>query len=314
MVHLDAATLRQRLPWLALAQALHQMHLMGCQTPLRHVHQLGEQDHLLLMPAWQSGKHLGIKTVTVCPGNSRLGLPAVNASYALFDANTGVLLAQMDGGELTALRTAATAALATRHLARADATRLLIVGAGRVASCLAPALRAVRPGLLQVTIWARDPLAAQALAKRLCAQGFDAHASTDLQTAVHHSDVICCATLATAPLVSGDWLRQGTHLNLIGSFTPQMCEADAACLARSRVFVDCEEALHKAGEIVQAVAQKQFALHQVQGSLQALCRGEVAGRRVAGEITVFKSVGSALQDLAAAGLAMLDADNANSPV
>jgi ornithine cyclodeaminase/alanine dehydrogenase-like protein (mu-crystallin family) len=307
--HLDAAALRQRLPWAALVHALRQLHVQGCEAPLRQTHQLGKQGHVLLMPAWQAGKYFGIKTVAIFPGNGTIGLPAVNASYALFDANTGVLLAQMDGSELTALRTAATAALATRMLAREDATRLLIVGAGRVASLLAPALRCARPQVLDVTVWARKPAAAQALATQLCAQGFDAHSSADLQAAAGRADIISCATLATTPLICGDWLDPGTHLNLIGSFTPEMCEADAACLSRGRVFVDSNEALHKAGEIVQAVAQKRFDLRQVQGNMQALCRGEIRGRASPDAVTVFKSVGSALQDLAAASLAMLEADN-----
>jgi ornithine cyclodeaminase/alanine dehydrogenase-like protein (mu-crystallin family) len=278
-------------------------------VPLRHSHQLGTQGTALLMPAWQAGRHFGLKTVTVFPGNGALGLPAVHATYALFDANTGLPLALMDGSELTARRTAATSALAANFLARVDASRLLLIGAGRVASLIAPAMRAVRPGLSQVTVFNRSPAAAQSLAQRLCDEGFEAQATTDLPNAARAAHIISCATLASAPLLHGAWLNPGTHVDLIGSFTPQMREADGLCLSRGRVFVDSEEALAKAGDIVQAVAEGHFDVQQLQGTLQALCRGVCAGRQQAAEITVFKSVGSALQDLAAAGLAIAGADN-----
>jgi ornithine cyclodeaminase/alanine dehydrogenase-like protein (mu-crystallin family) len=304
LIELDAQALQRHLPWPALVQALREMYVQGCEVPPRQAHAVDGAGRVLVMPAWQEGKYFGIKTVAIFPQNSARGLPSVHASYALFDAQTGVPLATMDGSDLTARRTAATSALAAHFLARQDATRLLIVGAGRVASCIAPALRAVRPNLLEVTVFNRSPAAAQALATRLCSEGFQAQATVKLEDAVRQAHIVSCATLATTPLVLGQWLAAGTHLDLIGSFTPEMCEADAACFARGRVFVDSEEALHKAGDIVQAIAQRHFDLHQLQGSLQALCRGEVSGRRTAQEMTVFKSVGSALQDLAAAGLVM----------
>jgi ornithine cyclodeaminase/alanine dehydrogenase-like protein (mu-crystallin family) len=329
VLHLDAAAVQQLLPWPDLVQALRAMFVAGCEAPLRHTHLVrpgavastcaatntrgnagaaaGASDRqagtVLLMPAWQPGRHLGIKTVAVFPGNTNLGLPSVNASYALFNANTGQLLAHMDGGELTARRTAAASALAASFLARPDAQRLLLVGAGRVASLMAPALRVVRPGLHQVTVFSRRMTSAQLLVTRLREQGFDAQASDDLPNATRQADIISCATLATQAWIHGDWLAPGSHLDLVGAFTPQMREADGLCLARARVFVDGEEALHKAGDITQAVAEGHFELTRVQGDLQGLCRGQVLGRQMPAEITLFKSVGNALEDLAAAGLA-----------
>jgi ornithine cyclodeaminase/alanine dehydrogenase-like protein (mu-crystallin family) len=317
VLHLDAAALRHRLPWPTLVRALQAMFVAGCEAPLRHTHPIAAElgigggvganapqvGTVLLMPAWQPGRHFGIKTVAVFPGNTKLGLPSVNASYALFDANTGLLLAHMDGSELTARRTAAASALAASFLARQDAQHLLLVGAGRVASLMAPAVRAVRPGLHQVTVFSRRLSSAQSLATRLREQGFDAQATDDLPAAARQADIISCATLATQAWIHGDWLAPGCHLDLVGAFTPQMREADGVCLARGRVFVDSEEALHKAGDVTQAVAEGHFELARVQGSLQALCRGQVVGRQTPEEITVFKSVGNALEDLAAAGLA-----------
>jgi ornithine cyclodeaminase/alanine dehydrogenase-like protein (mu-crystallin family) len=303
VIQLDAATLRTRLAWPALVQALRQMYVQGCEAPLRQTLNVGDQGQMLVMPAWQEGQLFGVKTVAIFPSNGARDLPAVHANYALFDATTGVPLAQLDGSELTARRTAATSALAASFLARDDAQHLLMVGAGRVAACLAPALRSVRPQLRRVTVVSRTLASAQRLADSLVDQGFEASAAEDLDHAVASADIISCATLATTPWLRGACLRAGTHIDLVGGFTPQMREADGHCLARGRVFVDSEEALSKAGDIAQAVAEGHFEVSQLQGTLQALCRGEVAGRRSATEITVFKSVGSALQDLAAATLA-----------
>jgi ornithine cyclodeaminase len=158
----------------------------------------------------------------------------------------------------------------------------------------------VRPGLHEVQVWSRRPEAAEALATKLRAQGFDAHATADLPAAVAQAHIVSCATLATQALVQGTWLQPGTHLDLIGSFTPAMRETDATCFARSRVYVDTEEALLKAGDVLQAVAEGAFRPQDLQGTLQTLCRGTAAGRQGADEITLFKSVGTALEDLAAA--------------
>lgn len=309
MKHFDAQAVQQALPWAALIAALRQGFVQGCEVPARHPHAIGDAGTTLLMPAWRVGGHLGVKTVNIFPRNGARGLPGVHAVYTLFSATTGEPLAVMDGSELTARRTAAASALAADVLARPDARRLLLVGAGRVAAGVPAAMRAVRPTLREVQVWSRRPAAAEALAAQLCAQRFDARATADLPTATAQSDIVSCATLATQALVQGAWLRPGTHLDLIGSFTPAMRETDGACFARSRVYVDTEEALLKAGDVLQAVAEGTFRLQDVQGTLQALCRGKAAGRQGADEITLFKSVGTALADLAAAEQVMASPDN-----
>ena len=199
----------------------------------------------------------------------------------------------------TSRRTAAASALAASFLARADANRLLIVGTGRVASLIAEAMQVVRP-LTEVVVWNHRAPAAQALAGRLREQGFQARSSTDLAAAVAAADIVSCATLSTAALIHGEWLRPGTHLDLIGSFTPAMCEADAACFQRSRVYVDTLEALEKSGDVLRAVEAGAFQPDQLAGTLAELCRGTRPGRGSAAQITLFKAVGSALEDLAAA--------------
>ncbi len=306
---LGGAELRRRLPFDALVVALRRAFAgTDISVPLRHSHVLGHDNRILLMPAWREGGAFALKAVSVFPDNSAAGLPAVHGLVTLFDGANGMPLAVLDGGELTARRTAAASALAADYLARADATRLLVVGAGRVAALLPEAMRTVRPGLQHFTVWNRSPAAAEALASSWRAQGFDARASTDLQAAVADADIVSCATLSTTALVQGAWLRPGTHLDLIGSFTPAMRETDAACFSRSRVWIDTEEALQKSGDIVQAKQAGCFDDSDLQGTLSGLCRSSCQSRPTAAAgaqmITLFKSVGTALEDLAAAELAL----------
>ncbi len=313
MRHFDAHQVAAALPFSTLVPALHDAFVRGCEVPARHPHSVGGAGTALLMPAWREGGFLGVKTVTIFPGNGGHGLPGVHAVYTLFSATTGVPLAVMDGSELTTRRTAAASALAASLLARPDATRLVVVGAGRVAAQMPAALRSVRPGLSRVQVWNRHAEAAQRLAHGLCDSGFQANATTDLQAAVQQADIVSCATLSTQALVLGDWLQPGSHLDLIGSFTPAMREADGRALARSRVWVDTDEALAKSGDLLQAVAEGAFDPATVQGTLAALCRGQAPRRRRDDEITLFKSVGTALEDLAAAERVWASADNAAHP-
>ena len=305
MKHFDADATRRALPFDALIPALGRMFIAGCEVPLRHTHTLvaadGSQGTVLLMPAWQVDRYLGIKTVTIFPGNAARGLPGLYATYMLYDAGSGAPLAQIDGNEITARRTVAASALAASRLARADAQRLLVLGCGRVGSLLAPAYRQVLP-ITQVRVWDRTPAHALALVRRLCAQGIAATVAADLPDAVAWADVVSCATLATEPLVQGRWLAPGSHLDLIGGFTPQMREADDACFAGAAIFVDTAEAIQKSGDLLGPMARGVFAATDVRGTLADLCRGAVAGRCDAAQRTVFKSVGTALEDLAAAVL------------
>lgn len=305
MLHLDATATAAPLGWPDLIAALRRAFAEGRVVPLRHTHRIddpaGAGGTLLLMPAWQPGRWLGLKTVSIFPGNSARGLPGLHSTYTLFDATTGAPLALLDGDVITSRRTAAASALAASFLAREDAATLLVLGSGRVARLLAPAMRSVRP-IKRCLVWNHRPESAQALARQWCDEGLAAQAVTDLQAAVAEADIVSCATLATAALLRGQWVREGTHLDLIGSFTPQMRESDSACFARSRVFVDTEEALVKSGDVLGAIAEGAFDAARLQGTLAQLCRGDVAGRRSAGEITLFKAVGNALEDLAAAEL------------
>jgi ornithine cyclodeaminase/alanine dehydrogenase-like protein (mu-crystallin family) len=307
---LDAARTRASLSFERLIPALHEAFVAGAAVPLRHRHDLPQSDGtmaaLLLMPAWQPGGFMGVKLVSVFPGNGARGLPAVASSYLLCDGASGRHLALIDGTEITGRRTAAASALAGSFLARADAASLLIVGSGHIASLLAPAWSAVRP-ITRVRVWNVRPAGAEAAAARLRADGFAAAAVEDLASSVRAADIVSCATLAQAPLIQGAWLRPGTHLDLIGGFTPAMREADDEAVRRACVFIDTEAALAEAGDLIGPIQSGALRREAIAGDLAALCRGERSGRRVPEEITLFKSVGSAIEDLAAAALAYRDA-------
>jgi ornithine cyclodeaminase len=301
----DAAATSAALAFDRLLPALQDLFAQGCHVPERHVHHVevpgGAGFTSLLMPAWIPGRYYGIKTINIAAGNAALGLPGLHASYQLFDGVTGVPLALIDGDALTHRRTAGASALAAGWLARRDARHLLVVGAGQVARLLPAAYRTVRP-IDRVSVWARSPAKAHALAEALRGEGMNAAASADLQAACGEADIVSCATLASEPLVHGAWLRPGSHLDLIGSFTPAMREADDACFAGASLHVDTAEALKKSGDLLQPMARGVFAPADVRGTLAQLARGEVPGRRDDAERTVFKSVGTALEDLAAAML------------
>ncbi len=300
----SSAEVHAALPWPLLARALADAFVAAdTVVPLRHAHSLGQGDTLLLMPAW-SATALGVKQVSVMPGAAAQGLPTVQASYLLSDRASGKPLALLDGEALTLRRTAAASALAAKHLARNDASTLLMVGAGHLAPWLVRAHAALRPGLSQVWVWARRTEAAEALAHQLRAEGLDATAKTDLASAVAQADIVSCATTASTPVVQGAWLRPGVHLDLVGAFRPDMREIDDAAVVRcARIVVDTRAgALAEAGDLVQPLARGVITPDFITGDLAELLRGDCAGRVDRSEITLFKSVGTALEDLAAAQL------------
>lgn len=313
MQFLDNDATRKALPFATLIPVLRERFAAGCEAPARHVHEIpnplaeagvdaaARKMTSLIMPAWIPGRYYGVKIINIAPGNVRSALPGLHATYLLFDARTGVPLAQIDGDQLTARRTAATSALGGSFLAREDASHLLVVGAGRIAQLLPSAWRAIRP-IRTVSVWARRPEAAEAAATQWRHQGFEVRVADDLAKACAEADIVSCATLANEPVVQGAWLPAGVHLDLIGSFTPAMREADDACFAGCRLFVDTEEALKKSGDLLHPIASGVLRADDLRGTLTTLCKGVATGRRNAQERTVFKSVGHALEDLAAAVL------------
>ena len=304
MLNVSAADIKDSLQWAALTDAVGDMFRSGCEMPARHHHKVkvaGEPDAtLLLMPAWTPGGYVGTKILNLFPGNSERGLPSISANYLLASAKTGEMLALIDGGELTAARTAAASALDASYLARPDANLLLIVGTGRLAPLLASAHGSQRP-VNTIMVWGRTPDKAAAMARDLTDQGMNAQAADDLETAVGNADIVSCATLAEESLIHGDWLQPGTHVDLVGAYTPEMREADDEVVRRATVFVDTREgATKEAGDIVIPLATGVLSRDGIAADLYDLCRGDHPGRTSDEEITMFKSVGVALEDLAAA--------------
>lgn len=207
MLILDQNQTSHCLEWSALIGALDTMFQGDCVMPIRHHHKVdvpGESDAtLLLMPAWQPGNYVGVKLVSVFPDNHLRSLPAIHGSYLLSSGRTGELLAVIDGGELTARRTAAASALAARHLAREDASRLLVVGTGRLSVNLIEAHSRVRP-IQAVSVWGRDRKKAERAADEARALGFAVEVADDLESAARQADIISCATLSRAPLIRGE--------------------------------------------------------------------------------------------------------------
>jgi ornithine cyclodeaminase len=325
---LDAAQVDAALDDLALVDRLEATFRAGVEMPVRHHHAIpaptgpGSTDALLLlMPAWtmpprergQPAGRIGIKVATVFPDNGLKGLPAVCAQYLLLDGGTGEPLALLDGAMLTKRRTACASGLASRFLSRSDSRRLLMIGTGALAPELIRVHCKLRP-IEEVAIWGRTAAHAEALASRLAqslpgslGRPVAVRAVTDRAAAVSAADIISCATLSRTPLVEGAWLRPGQHVDLIGAYTPDMRESDDAAVRMAQVFVDTRAgALKEAGDIVQPLQADQIEDDDVLADLYELSRGQHRGREPGdGQgITLFKSVGAALEDLAAAELAI----------
>lgn len=311
MLNISAAEIDQALTFPGLVETLRTAFREGAVQPVRHHHNVERPDGtdatLLLMPAWtdfnaagtSANGHIGVKIVTVSPDNNAIGKPAVMGLYLLLNGATGEPEALIDGQRLTQWRTACASALAASYLAREDASRLLIVGAGALSPFLARAHSAVRP-IREIRIWNRTPANAEKVVSDLRADGFNAEAVTDLDAELALADIVSSATISTTPLIKGALLKAGAHVDLVGGFTPDMRESDDDAITRARVYVDTRAgATKEAGDIVQPLASGVLKAYAIVADLHELARGEKKGRESAQEITLFKSVGAALEDLAA---------------
>ncbi len=301
---IDNETIDQVLNYDKMLEALYKIFISKFTMPVRHHHFYNTPDSaenaLILMPAW-TDKYLGCKQVIVAPKNAEQHLPAIHALYTLFNAETGVPLAQMNATKLTSIRTACASALAAKYLARENAENLLVIGSGSVAYHLAQAHSSVR-NYKHIEVWARNTDKAQALLDSLKEQGFtNVFLAKDLQTAIQKADVISSATLSKEPIIKGEWLKPGVHLDLIGSHTPKTREADDEVIRRSTIYADSREgALHETGELAIPIASGLLDPKDVQADLVELCKANKLARKNEEEITLFKSAGLAIEDLAAA--------------
>ena len=319
---LSAAEVDAALDDIALVDRLQALFRDGCEMPTRHHHPVkaplgpGSADAmLLLMPAWTTGARgrVGVKVVTVFPDNGRQGLPSIFGQYMLLDGTTGRPIALLDGTMLTKRRTACASGLASRFLSRPDSAKLLMIGTGALAPHLIRVHAKIRP-IREVAIWGRTPTHARTLAEELTTslpralgRPIVVRAVVDRAAAVTEADIISCATLSKTPLVEGGMLREGQHVDLVGAYTPQMRESDDQAVWRARVFVDTRTgALKEGGDIAQPLANGTIDEDDILADLFELSRGQQTGRLPgdAATITLFKSVGAALEDLAAATLAI----------
>jgi ornithine cyclodeaminase len=303
---ISAAEIDRALTFPALIDALADAFRGDIVTPVRHHHEIerpGAPGTLLLMPAWTGPAtgdgYAGVKIVSVFPENGAKDLPSVLGTYLLMKGDTGEPLAALDGARLTVWRTAAASALAARSLARPDAGRMTMVGAGALAPFLIRAHLSQRP-IREVSLWNHRPEKAEALAAELRAEGLPVTAATDLEAAVRGADLVSCATLSTSPVVRGAWLKDGAHLDLVGAFNMKMREADDEALRRAQVYVDTPAARTEGGDVAVSLQAGAISEDHVRGNLADLCRNPP--HRAPEAITAFKSVGAALEDLAAAML------------
>ena len=302
----DRENVASSLQYGILIEALRKAFGSKITAPERVQHTIknknGSDATLLLMPAWKIGEHIGIKIVSVFPENTTNNMNAVHANYFLMNANDGKPVAVMDGTELTLRRTACASALAADYLVNKNVDTLLMIGTGNLAPHMIKAHCVVR-NYSRILIWGRNEEKAKRLALSLNIKDKEILAKNDLKEALNVADVISCATLTQKPLIVGDWIKPGQHLDLVGAFTPDMAEVDSKAIAMSKVVVDTYEgALSESGELINALKEGRIKKKHILSDLRELVLEEKNIRKDSNDITLFKSVGTALEDLAAAEL------------
>jgi alanine dehydrogenase len=279
--------------------------------PLRAAHWLPDRRGLLVaMPGglFAGGDGiLGIKVLTVFPGNAAHGEESHQGAVLLFDAERGRPLAFLDAASITAIRTAAVSALATRLLAREDAGDLALLGSGVQARTHLAALREVRP-LRRVRVWSRDPENARRFAAEESARylrhsrhGLRVEPAASAREAVAGADLICTVSAAVEPILLGEWIAPGAHVNAVGACTPNARELDTAAVVRARLYVDRREsALNEPGEILAPLREGAITADHIRGEIGELLTGQATGRVAPSDVTLFESLGLTVEDLAAA--------------
>lgn len=267
-----------------------------------------------LMPSASQGCAVfGAKAISLFPNNRAQGVPAIQGFICLFEDKTGAPLAIIDGASVTAIRTAAASGLATKLLAREDVETHTVIGTGVQAVVHAQAICAARPGIMKTLIWGRNAENAKKAAEEIAGKvNCEVTVASDLELAAR-SDVISMVTAAKSPILHGKWLREGAHLNLVGPHKATEREADTETILRARVYVDLlESAKREAGEILIPIEEGIFSLKDIVGEIGAVVAGTAPGRQSESDITLYKSVGVASQDLYAAAALLRLAEEANA--
>ena len=286
----------------ALKQAFSNRDVL---VPMRHHHdfpnpEMQADSTLLLMPAWNPSKNAGVKVVTVSPENGQFDLPSIQGTYIYLDAVKGSIKALLEAKSLTVKRTAAASALASSYLSRKNSSSLLMIGTGALSKNLIKAHAAIRP-IKNVFIWGRNFEKATAIATELQQESFTVQAIKTIEEKISDVDIISCATLSKTPLVLGKYLKNGQHIDLVGAYKKDMREADDETISKAAVYVDTfQGGIKESGDIVIPLQNGTLKEEDIKADLFELASGEKQGRNNTNEITIFKSVGHALEDLTAA--------------
>lgn len=305
-VYINANFIEQHTNYPELITALQEAFAeKSTLVPMRHHHDFpnaaaNTDSTLLLMPAWNSSSNAGVKVVTVSPENAQFNLPSIQGIYIYLDVATGGLKAIMEAKSLTAKRTAVASALASSFLSRKDSDSLLMIGTGALSKNLIQAHASVRP-IKQVYVWGRNYKKAQNICKELQNESFQIHAIQNIEEKVSEVAIVSCATLSETPLVLGKHLCKGQHIDLVGAYKVNMREADDETIQKSSVYIDTfEGGLKESGDIVIPLQSGILNTTDIKADLFGLCTENTYKRISDQEITLFKSVGHAMEDLAAA--------------
>ena len=299
---MDPAHLEELLDYSELIDALDNGFRKKITVPQRH-HYHYESDPsnqpstLLLMPAWENEHRLGVKVITVSPDNAKLDLPAIQGSYVLMNAKNGLTLKTFEAAFLTACRTACSSALASRYISDPDSESLLMIGTGALSKHLICAHAAVRP-IKRVFVWGRDIRKAQKVADQFKGHSFTCEAVESKEEYIPQVDIISCATLSPTPLINGELLVKAQHIDLVGAYLPTSRESDDTCILRSDVFVDHFTGIRESGDIKIPMDKGILKKEDIMADLFALSQGQKVERQK--EISLFKSVGHAMEDLVTA--------------
>lgn len=308
MKHFNMKAIQTALPYPLLVEALAKGLQQFAETPARSFFSPNQDAScVMIMPAWRPHQMMGVKLVSVWPENNAKGESAVSAVYVLISCLDGRPLAVLDGTELTLRRTAAAAALAAKRLARENSETLAVLGTGSLSVPLVQA-HTDTMRFKNVLVWGRQFHKAQRVVNQLKELGIEVRAMGDLEETLALSDVVAVATTATEPFLKAAWVKPGTHISLVGAFTPQMAEAEPGLISKSQLFADCRASvLEKGGEVFQAIEQGLILGSDIIADLAELtAQSDRSWRHDAQAITVFKSVGFALLDLIAAELVIKD--------
>ncbi len=310
MLMLDADTILDCMAYPLLVDKLAELHREPIGLVGEMLMESKDADenlsHFFVRGGWQPEKAVGAKVITIFPRNNKAReWPSIQAVYILFEAINGTPIACLDGTALTWLKTAADSALGSKLLARDDIESMLMIGAGKMAQHLVRAHCQVRPSLRHVSLWNRTTHKAEALADELSTQFPDIQfvPTRDIESAARSAELICSAIASQEPVIHGEWLNSGVHVDLIGAYTPDMREADDECLRRGSLFVDARATtLHQIGELMIPLANEVITEDDVLADLSNLCQQEHPGRQSSDEITIFKNGGGGHLDLMCARL------------